>query len=65
MSLNSMIGLEHVRILRIAESAKSRNFTWEDVTYNGNLAAKVIFNLSGLDSIRSMLMDDLGEFWEA
>lgn len=65
MSPNFMIGLEHVRILRISGSAKSYSLTRKHMTYNGNLAAKVIFDLAGLDSTRGMLLDDLGEFWEA
>lgn len=44
--------------------SKVRNFAWEESTYNRNLAAKVVFDLAGLDGIRRILLDDVCEFWE-
>jgi hypothetical protein len=35
-----------------------------DTTYYSNLAAKVILDLPRLDGVRSMLLDDGGQFCE-
>ena len=52
-------------LINCVSICRAGRFHHEELTYNGNLSAEVVFDFARLDGIWGVFMDDVGELYES